>query len=164
MPSSFGDFYDANVRRTQAILVMHGQSPQDAADTAADAFVRAWERWDRVRSMERPDAWVITVAFNLVRRGSKRRNAERPTNPCDVPVAPTTDLLPDLDLDRALLELTDRQREAILLRYSAGMSEKECAHAMGVRVGTASATLVQARSRLAALLLSVDPTYQQKVR
>ena len=48
--------------------------------------------------------------------------------------------------------LPRRQREAIALRYLLDLPEVGVAEAMGVAVGTASATLASARARLAVLL------------
>jgi RNA polymerase sigma factor (sigma-70 family) len=52
----------------------------------------------------------------------------------------------------AVRALPPRQRLAIALRYGAGCTEAEVATAMGIAVGTASATLVAARRSLAVAL------------
>ena len=44
------------------------------------------------------------------------------------------------------------QREVVVLRYVLDLSQAEVAAVLGVAVGTASATLTAARSRLAVLL------------
>ncbi len=152
MESTFEDFYEAHAARIQAVLQLYGRSPHDAADDTADAFVRAWERWDRVGRMARPESWVMTVAFNIVRRKARRWAIEKAVDPVDLPAGTISGAWPDIDLTQALRHLSARQRQAVLLRYSLGLSERECASAMGVREGTASATLAQARSRLASLL------------
>ena len=47
------------------------------ADEALDeAFVRAYERWDRVRTSPSPAGWVWRTATNVVRRHHRRRSLE----------------------------------------------------------------------------------------
>lgn len=157
MDDDFEDFYRSNVGKVQATLVLCGLSDADAADVSAEAFVRAWERWDRVAAFERPLAWVVTVAFNLHRRKFKRLGRESIMATEDLSTTPTVDVVRDLDLAVALHALAPRQRAAICLRYLYDLSEHEVAEALGVRTGTASATLTQARRRLAAHLRPTDP-------
>lgn len=66
------------------------------------------------------------------------------------------------ELWAAVAGLPDRQREAIALRYVSGLTEAEVAAAMGVREGSASATLSKARRRLAEVLS--DETIEEDVR
>ena len=152
MDDGFEDFYRSNVGKVQATLTLCGLSKADAGDVAAEAFIRAWERWDRVKGLERPLAWVVTVAFNMQRRSRKRLRREAVVPTRDLEPIPVTDVLRDLDLVEALGVLTPRQRTAICLRYLLDLPEREVAEALGVKIGTASATLTQARRRLARIL------------
>ena len=55
----------------------------------------------------------------------------------------------DVDLRRALLTLTERQRTAVVLFYIADLPTKEIGDVMEIAPGTVAATLHQARQRLA---------------
>lgn len=151
----FEDFYRANARRVQAVLAVGGVQPQDAADVCADAFIRAWERWDRVKMMDHPVAWVTTTALNLNRRRFHRADREVLVGQAPASMG-RSDVMPDVDLAQAIGRLSRRQREVVLLRYGLDLSEAACAEALGIRPGTASATLAQARRRLATLLAPVQ--------
>ena len=123
-----------------------------ASDALDEAFVRAVERWDRVRTLASPSGWVWQTAVNVVRRRARRRRLEerllrRPSVGQQVDVAgPCGD---DVDLRRALLTLTERQRTAVVLFYVADLPTQEIGDVMGIAAGTVSATLHQARHRLA---------------
>ena len=120
-----------------------------ASEAVADAFSRAYERWDRLRSLENPTGWVYRVALNVLRRRWHRAALERRlllrTQPAGS--AEMAELVPELWA--AIAALPARQREAIGLRYVADLSERQVADAMGVAEGTASATLTAARRHLA---------------
>ena len=122
-----------------------------AREATAEAFARAYERWGRVRRLDAPDAWVVTVAVNLCRRSWRRRALEqralarlgglRQIDTTGVEIA-------DDELLAAVDELPDRMRSAVNLRYWEDLPEREVASRMDVAPGTASALLSQARRRL----------------
>ena len=129
-------------------------SPDVAADVSAEAFVRAYERWDRVGTMESPTGWVWKVALNLVRRRARRaavedrllrrRAADRPGE------SPSPALEPAVWA--AVRGLPVRQRSVIALRVILDLSQDDTARWLGIRPGTVSATLVTARRSLLRLL------------
>lgn len=140
-----------------ALTVVLGDA-HAAEESSAEAFVRAYERWERVRRMESPGGWLYQVALNHARRRARRQVRERelltrfrPRDGGPITLEP--------ELWAAVRELTDRQRTAIALRYVLDLPETEVAEVMGVARGTASATLATARRRLEALLapLTVEP-------
>jgi RNA polymerase sigma-70 factor (ECF subfamily) len=147
----FDVWYSSSAPRLVATLTVVCGDPEVAADAAAEAFVRAYERWRRVSRMEHRDAWLFRVAQNILRRQARRSALERrhaarwAERPADAPEL-------RIELWRAVGELSHRQREAIGLRYVLGLSQREVAAAMGVAEGTAAATLAHARQRLASLI------------
>src|SRR5260221_3736993 len=63
--------------RLVGALTLHCGDPDTAADVAQEALARAWERWDRVRATDAPEAWVFRVAFNLTASRFRSRRRER---------------------------------------------------------------------------------------
>lgn len=57
-----------------------------------------------------------------------------------------------LDLQRALLRLTKRQRDAVVLRYIADLSEADVAALLGCSPGTVKSHLNRGTSRLRLIL------------
>lgn len=48
----------------------------DAEELSQDAFVRLWERWDRVSGLDDPEGYLYRTAMNLVRRRYGRTAAQ----------------------------------------------------------------------------------------
>jgi RNA polymerase sigma-70 factor (ECF subfamily) len=122
-----------------------------AADAIDEAFVRAVERWQKVSVLTSPEGWVWRTATNVARRRMRRQRMEqnllrRRTDHRmqDVDVGPR-----DVDLVRALLQLTERQRAMVVLHHIADRPVAEIATMFGVTPGTVTATLHQARTNLA---------------
>jgi RNA polymerase sigma factor (sigma-70 family) len=138
------------VARTLGVALGDGALAEEAT---AEAFAKAFARWEQVRLMTSPVGWVYRVALNEARRGFRRRRLEerfiRRCPPVPEVPAPGEPLDPVRD---ALRALPTRARTAVALRYFADLPEAEIAALMGVSRGTVAATLHQARRQLAVAL------------
>lgn len=110
----------------------------DAEDVTQEALTRAFVRWRRVRGHAEP--WVAKVAANLA-IDVVRRDRRRPTVPDDGRAAATaapSGPAPDerLELVRTLRDLPARQRDVVVLRYLADLSEAATAAELGTSVGS----------------------------
>jgi len=150
-PEDFGAWYEHCHDRVLAGVRVTTRDAQHAPDAVSEAFTRAFARWERVAMMERPEAWVYTVAMNVARRGGRRAGTERRLlrrlggREVDAPGPHES----EPELWAAVDALPPRQREAIALRYVLGFSQHEVARAMGTSDGSAASTLAKARAALA---------------
>ena len=127
----------------------------DAEEIVQDTMVKAYARWSRVRSHARP--WVCRVAANdaigLVRKRT-RRDAPRTLRLSGEQADLHDGAITRLDLQRLLLDLPKRQRDVIVLRYLADLTEAQVADELGISLGTVKA---HAHRALAALRTSALP-------
>jgi RNA polymerase sigma-70 factor (sigma-E family) len=107
----------------------------EADDVAAEALARAFARWPKVRDLDYRDAWVMRVAANVALDTLRRA---RRTAPADArhESDPQDDAVTRLALAEALRRLPRRQRDVVVLRYLADLSEAEVAESLGVSAGT----------------------------
>jgi DNA-directed RNA polymerase specialized sigma24 family protein len=102
----------------------------ESEDVAQETLARALVRWKKVSAYAEP--WVVRVAGNLAI--DRVRTRQRPRG------LPTYDLPPldaqRVDLQRALLTLSPKQREVVMLRYLVDLPEAEVAQTLGCSVGT----------------------------
>jgi len=124
-------------------LLLHDQPA--AEDVVQDAFVAMHGSWRRLRE---PDKALAYLRQSVVNRSRSRlrhlKVADRKTPallPADQPGgAPSAETRAMTALDRehvmrVLRTLPQRQREVLVLRYYADMSEAEIAEAMGISTG-----------------------------
>ena len=116
-----------------------------AADSADEAFVRAYADWRRVGQMASPTGWVHRVALNVLRRRARRATFERRK----VEPPPQVAKVVDRDIWIVVRQLPERQRVAVVLRYLLDLPERDIAAAMGISRGTVASALAAARQRLA---------------
>ncbi len=69
-PASFDDFFlDQHERLYRALYFVTGNR-HDAEELMQDAFMKLWERWDRVDELDDAAAYLFRVALNGFRNGS----------------------------------------------------------------------------------------------
>ena len=133
----------------RALCLVTG-SRQEAEDVTQVAFMRVFERWDRVASMERPDGFLYRVAMNEFR--SRYRRAKRAIRRA-VTAAPTDDAFEEAIEDRdvvirALRELVPRQRAALVLTALLEYSSEEAGELLGIDGATVRTLGSRARASM----------------
>lgn len=69
---TFERFYEANSRRLFAALCLVTGNRDEAEEIAQEAFVRVFERWERVGELDDPTGYLFRVSMNVF-RGRYRR-------------------------------------------------------------------------------------------
>lgn len=117
-------------------------------DLVQEAFVRTWERWDRVGVYDDPEAYVRRVAINLAKSQWRRLRRLVDTSEADRGQE-AVDADSRHDLVVALQTLPAKEREAVVRHYLADEPIDRIAQEMKVPVGTVKSWLSRGRSRLA---------------
>jgi RNA polymerase sigma-70 factor, ECF subfamily len=149
----FDAFYLENYERTRRAMRLAFRDAEFAEDITQEAFYRALARWRKLSRLDRPDAWVLVVALNRGRTLKRRKQfheSKAPFLDTDSEVR-SGDVLVDnrLLITELLADVSDRQRQALVLRYIGQLSVAEIAIAMGCAEGTVKATLSAAKSAAA---------------
>ncbi|HEY2642050.1 MAG TPA: SigE family RNA polymerase sigma factor [Streptosporangiaceae bacterium] len=150
--ADFDEFYNATARRIVRHAYALTGNISDAQEIAQEAFARAWQRWESVRSCDAPEAWVRRVATNLAtsrfRRARTARAAAWQLVAREVPeISPDT-----VDLVTALRTLPERQRIVLVLHYLADLPVGQIAAELSCPVGSVKAWLWRGRAALAVAL------------
>ncbi len=152
----FRTFYERVHDRVTSTATRMVRDRTTGEDLAAEALARAYSHWRTVRRHPNPDAWVMTVVGNLavdhVRRTGRdtARDAQLRLRLRDLP--PPDHAALRIDLAGALAGLSARQRDVVLMRHYADMSEREVAEALGISPGAVKNHLHRATTRLRSAL------------
>ena len=128
-------------------------SATDAQDAAAEVFLTAWRRLDRLPEGDEARAWLYATARRVIanqRRANRRRAALydrlvlEPAGAERSPVVPDREEAPVFE---ALRRLGPRDREVLLLAEWEGLSAAQIAAVMGCLTVTARGRLHRARRR-----------------
>lgn len=150
MIGEFEDWYPEAHSRVLATLVLVTGNLDIASEATDEAFCRALAKWRTVSQMTSPVGWTIRVAINVARRRARRASIEarllqRQPRPALVPA-------PAGEAWEAIKDLPERQRQVLVLRYVADLSEAEIARTLGVSRSSISTSLTAARRNAAPLL------------
>ena len=150
--AAFERLYERNVEGVyRYALGMLGDSA-DAEDVTQTTFLNAYRAFKGGTRPEKPHSWLIAIAHNVCRQ--RFRHAQR--RPREVafdegigevetvePSAPSAE-----DLRRALSELPQNQRAALVMRELEGCSYAEIAGVLGISVSALETLLFRARRSL----------------
>jgi RNA polymerase sigma-70 factor (ECF subfamily) len=140
---AFEELYEKEAHSVFAAVYLLCRDQALAEDATQEAFARALERWERLRTMPWTAGWVTTTAMNVARRALRRR----PLPPSAAPHHESIDEYAIGLWDR-VRNLPRRQQEALVLHYRLGLPVNEIARAMGCREGTVRTHLARGRERL----------------
>lgn len=131
----------------------------DPDDVVQEALTRAWRKrggYDPQRGS--PTTWLLAIVADQARaaRRVRLRHLRLVDEGAEVPERASPQRQADLDLDRAITQLGNRQQLAVQLHYFVGMSVDETAAVMGCSAGTVKSTLFDARTKLRRLLGDTD--------
>jgi RNA polymerase sigma-70 factor (sigma-E family) len=153
----FTELYTLHYRRLVRSAWLLLRDVPTAEEVVQDAFVSMHDAWQRLREAENALAYVRAAVVNRSRSVLRHQMVvERYLEkaPPDMPSAEHGALV---SLERtaviaALQGLTARQREAIVLRYYADLSEAEIAAAMGISRGAVKSHTSRGMAALRAAL------------
>lgn len=148
-PRSFEAFFASEHARLFGALCLVTGNRSEAEEIMQDAFLRLWERWDRVATVDDPSAYLFRTAMNVFRNRYRRAAlALRKT----ISVASTEDALATVEdrdvVVRALRDLTPDQRAAVVLTGYVGLSSEEAGRMLGMRAGTVRTLATRARATI----------------
>ncbi|HKG57323.1 MAG TPA: sigma-70 family RNA polymerase sigma factor [Candidatus Limnocylindrales bacterium] len=141
---AFGRLFDHFHGPLYRYIVSRVQRPADAEDLTQLVFVKVLEALPRYESRGVPfGGWLFRLARNavidFVRTRHDHTELDTIAERADAEAGPDEQAVTREDIDavgKALEALTDEQREAIALRFFAGLSAREAAEAMGKQEGT----------------------------
>ena len=156
--------FDTLVRRylspAFAVALARVGEPADAEDICQDAFITALQRLDECRKPEQFGAWLLQIVRNRA-HDLRRFHAVRAALPLESVEIAAPRESPERDAERAELredlleavqELTELQREVLLLYDFEGWSHREIAQKLGISEGSARVHLFNGRKALRELL------------
>jgi RNA polymerase sigma-70 factor (sigma-E family) len=152
---SFEEFVAARWSRLVRSAVLLGADLHAAEDLTQTVLARCHRSWAKVRRARDLDAYVHRMLINVLRDSRRRRWwGEAPSDRLpDTAVDDHSDELSSHDLLRAALtRLPLGQRQVVVLRFWADLTERQTAEVLDIAIGT-----VKSRAARALAALESDP-------
>jgi DNA-directed RNA polymerase specialized sigma24 family protein len=143
--SLFESFYLEHRRSAVRLAWLLTHDRTISEDIAHDAFAAVFTRFD---GLEQPGAYLRRCVINGVYERSRRLGREQRRNLDASRGQPTSFDGPTGGILDAIRVLTIKEQTAIVLRYWAGLRDREIADAMDMRAGAVRSVLSRALTRL----------------
>jgi RNA polymerase sigma-70 factor (ECF subfamily) len=151
LESLYRERYD-HFARVASAITGDGESGRDAVQNAFAAAVRGRRSFRGTGSV---DAWLWRIVVNEAKR-LRREPLHQPLEAAHAPATNGNGGRDELGVRTLLAALPDRQKEVVYLRYYADLGYREIAEVLKIEVGTVSATLSAAHTRLRKTLRKVE--------
>ena len=168
---AFAQLVEANQNKIYSLALRMTGNPEDGADLAQEAFLKAWRSLPTFQEESSFSTWLYRLTINLCidfLRKEKRRKAavttisldddEDESPPVEVPDQRFT---PETEVEhrelraamsRALHSLSDEHRQILILREVEGLSYTEIAGLLELEEGTVKSRIARARISLRNIL------------
>ena len=138
-----------------AVLLVH--DVPTAEEVVQDAFEAMHTAWRRLREKEKALSYLRQAVVNRSRSVLRHRTVVDKNAPKPAPDEPSAEqgalaLIERSAVIAALRTLPDRQREAVVLRYYADLSEADIAATMGISRGAVKSHTARAMAALKSIL------------
>jgi RNA polymerase sigma-70 factor (ECF subfamily) len=155
-PSFEGFFEREHVRLYRVLFAITGDR-LEAEDISQEAFLRLWERWDRVGRMEDPAGYLHRTAINVFRDRLRRVKLSLRRALHAAPADEGFEAVDAMSVAASVLRnLAPRQRAAIVLTEALGFTADEAGSLLGIKGSTVRALHAQARASLRATREAID--------
>jgi RNA polymerase sigma-70 factor (ECF subfamily) len=138
-----------------------------AEDLAQDAFLRAWNKLDSFTGKGSFKGWICRIAYteflqSYRKRKSTARAMEKFKAHTDIEnqTPKSWDSGDAMDLDRALAQLSEVERNLIVLCYSVGMTHEEAATISALPLGTVKSHIYRGKEKMRQMLLAAEEVVQ----
>ena len=158
--AAFEQLVRLHLRAAYGVAFAVTNDPNDAEDVTQDAFITALERLEECKDPDRFSGWLLRIVRNRalnLRRSQAVRMAKPLAEAVDAPSLSN----PERDTGRTLLreelsaamdELTETQRQVVVLHDLEGYRHREIGELLGISEGASRFHLSTARGLLRELL------------
>lgn len=149
-------FVEENLRRVFLIIYRIVGNVPDAQDLTQEAFIKALQRQDQIKDLEKAAHWLSRIATNtaidFLRRNSRINLTEidEAMEPLSAPAGQSPEALllrseQQKYLEEGLSRLTARERTALVMRDVEGLPAEEVARRMNCGKATVRSHIANAR-------------------
>ncbi|MCL2546452.1 MAG: sigma-70 family RNA polymerase sigma factor [Oscillospiraceae bacterium] len=154
----FQDLVNTNYAKVFYHTLKQVGNDHDAADIAQNTFFKAFLRYGSLQKPESAAPWLFVICNNEIKQHFRQAAKQQTTHPNQP--QPTS----HATLYAAIEQLSQAQRQVVLLKYFGGYTMQELSVALDISTATVKSRLYEARQALKRLLSTPSPTLQSKRR
>ena len=144
---SFEDFFEQTHQRLFGGLCLITGNRHEAEEVMQDAYLKVWERWDRVGAMDEPVGFLFRTAMNVLRSRYRRGLLAIRRTAAFAPRVDDLTAVEDRDeVVRLIRQLPPAERASLVLTTMFGYSSEEAGRILGMKAATVRAHASRGRA------------------
>ena len=160
-PAAFNQLMEMHEKRMYAVALRMCANREDAQDCLQEAMLRIYRSISGFKGQSSFGTWVYRITMNTCLDELRRRKARKstsldnlvdagwsPSDETDTPERHAVQSEQRRTIERAIADLPEDMRAAIVLRDIQGLAYDEIADALSVNVGTVKSRISRGRERL----------------
>ena len=163
-PAAFEEFYDEFADMVYRIAFRLSGNAEDAADLSQETFLKIHRHMGSFKGRSSLRTWVYRVALNCCRSGLRsrsKRESRYQSSLTELDQLPALERSPEEEtvalnesglVTQALRQVKSPYRETVILRDLEGLSYREIADVLRVRIGTVRSRIARGREQLREIL------------
>jgi len=152
----FEGFFREYQNSVQKLIAGYVGNRETAEDLAVEAFIRVFNRWNRIRKMENPAGYLMRTGINLaktyLRDRGKLRTVDITENPASKPLETPDNIFfrneDNRTVERQLLRLKEKERNIVIMKDISGHTLKEISDVLDVKLPTVKSLYRRAKLKL----------------
>lgn len=149
VPEPFHAFYEREKQGVLALALSLSRRSFGAEDVVQEAFLRAFQDWDRIGRYESPETWVRRVALNLATSRFRRFRSElKALGRLGAGSHSNEPSRRDTGLWAEVRRLPKRQAQVVVLTYVDDMTSEQVGEVLAISASTVRKHLTRARREL----------------
>lgn len=147
---AFGELYALYAKDLYRFAFYYLGSATAASDAVQDAVLLAFRKIGSLKKADSFKTWLFKILRNCCAEGQKEKAFSARLVPLEslTEASDGGDPLLRLELSRALLELSDSERDAVLLSFVSGYTSREIAKMTGEKEGTVRSRISRACQKM----------------
>jgi RNA polymerase sigma-70 factor (ECF subfamily) len=153
--SEFADLYTEHSRAIYYLTLRFLGDPEKAADATHDVFLKAFRKLDQFRGEARFSTWLYRIAYSCFLQACRKQRwpaAHVDESEVEQLPAPPQAIDLQLDLERAMQQLSAAEQTVLLHCVQMDLSHEETAHVLAMPLGTVKTHATRGKAKLRAWL------------
>jgi RNA polymerase sigma factor (sigma-70 family) len=160
--NAFGELvrrYQSNIRNLLRKLTAGNHATAD--DLAQETFIRAYRHLSKFQGGASFSTWLYRIAYNVFLSSVQDKKIEESEEVLENTVEHASyqhsdQMLLKMDMEKAMIHLTEMERAAIALSYGKELPHEEIAHVMNCPLGTVKTALLRGKEKIRQRLIALN--------
>lgn len=155
---AFGELYSLYANEMYRFAYYYTSSSHFAEDAVSEAVLSAFQKIRTLKRAESFKAWMFKILFNCCKKKQKEKAMllkQTEISALDGFVSNEESYHEKVELNKVLMQLSDEEREIVLLSFACGYKSEEIGEMLGLKAATVRSKLSRAVQKIRSMMVNI---------